>query len=295
MENKHPIKPGIYDMPDEQYFDFPAFSNSDLKLIARSPAHYYAAKRDPDRETEKDTAAKAAGRAIHCAVLEPDDFGNRYITTPSDAPKRPTESQINAKKPTEMAIERIEYWTEFDTKHAGKDILSQKDFDSYMEIVQQTRNHPELKNLLADGLSEKCVFAVDPETELLVKCKTDYFRQFEEMCVITDLKTTEDARPFQFQRNAYTFGYFQQAAFYSDIWKWAGLVTQIDTWIILAIERTKPFAAKLYEVAGADIEFGRKQYRAALNIAAECQASDHWPAYSTDITPLHIPGYASVE
>ena len=86
----YPIEPGIYDMPDSQYFDFPAFSNSDLKLIGRSPAHYWAAKRDPNREPEKDTPAKRAGRALHCAILEPTDFNNRYIKAPEDAPRRPT-------------------------------------------------------------------------------------------------------------------------------------------------------------------------------------------------------------
>ena len=84
---EYPIEPGIYDMPEEQYFDFPAFSNSDLKLIARSPAHYWAAKRDPGREPDEDTPARKAGRALHCTILEPDDFQNRYIMAPANAPR----------------------------------------------------------------------------------------------------------------------------------------------------------------------------------------------------------------
>jgi hypothetical protein len=291
----HPIEPGIYDMPDEQYFDFPAFSNSDLKLISRSPAHYYAEKRDPNRSLDNDTASKAAGRAIHCAILEPGDFPNRYIIAPEDAPRKPTIAQINMKVPSEKAIESMEFWTDFNERAGGKEILKAEDYASYMEVTKQVREHPELRDLLKDGLAEKCVFAVDPKTGLLVKCKTDYFRQFSKMAVIIDLKTTKDARPFSFQRDAYTYGYFQQAAFYSDVWKWAGLVSQIDTWIILAVEREKPYAVMLYEVSGEDIEFGRKQYRKALAIAEECNATDTWPAYNTDIVPLKIPGYASVE
>jgi len=293
--SEHPIKPGVYDMPDEQYFDFPAFSNSDLKLIARSPAHYWAAKRDPDREPEKDTPAKRDGKALHCAILEPDAFKERYITAPANAPRKPTTAQINAKNPSEATMESIEFWTEFEERAAGRIMLLSDEYRNYMKISDVVRSHPELSVIMKDGLAEKCVFAVDPETGLLVKCKTDYFRAIQKLSIITDLKSTEDARPFQFQRDSYKYGYFQQSAFYSDVWKWSGVVDQIDSWIIAAVEKKTPYAVKIYEVSGADMEFGRKQYRKALNIAAECQAKDHWPAYNTDITPLHIPAYASLD
>ncbi len=290
----HPIEPGIYDMPEQQYFDYPAFSNSDLKLIARSPGHYWAAKRDPKREPETTTPVKIMGKALHCAILEPDAFPSRYLVAPADAPKRPTKPQINAKNPTEQAMTRMEFWTEFDARADGREIFTSEEYASCMEISLLIRCHPELMVLLKDGLAEKSVFAVDPETGLLVKCRTDFYANIGKLHIITDLKSTEDARPFQFQRSAYQYGYFQQAALYSDIWKWSGVVPQIDTWIIAAFEKVRPYGVKLYEIAGENIEFGRKQYRYALNIAAECQATDSWPSYDTDITPLNIPAYASV-
>jgi len=236
-----------------------------------------------------------AGTAYHCAILEPEAFADRYIMAPATAPKKPTAAQWNAKKPSAAGIESMEWWTEFNDKAGDRIILSADDYEMYLAVGGKIRKHPELEKLLSDGLAEKCVFAEDPETGLLVKCKTDYYRQFTDLNVITDLKTTQDARPFAFQRDAYKFGYFQQAAFYSDVWKWADIVDEIHTWIITAFERDAPHAVKLYEVSGADIEFGRKQYRKALNTAAECHATDTWPAYDTEITPLHLPGYASVD
>jgi hypothetical protein len=289
----HPIEPGIYDMPEDQYFDFPAFSNSDLKLIARSPAHYWAAKRDPNREPEKETPAKLAGRAFHCAILEPSEFPNRYIKAPPNAPSRPTIAQINAKKPSESSIAQMEFWADFDAKANGRIVLKSDEYENHLTIASGIRSHPELAVLLKNGLAEKSVFAVDPETGLLIKCRTDYFTQLKDINIITDLKSSADARPFPFQRDAYKFGYFQQAAFYSDIWNLIGY--PIDTWIITAFEKEAPYAVKLYEIEGADIEFGRKQYRQSLNIAAECHATDCWPAYDTDVIKLHIPGYASID
>jgi len=290
-ENPIVIEPGIYNMPDQQYFDWPAVSNSDLKLIARSPAHYWAAKRDPKRKPEEDTAVKAAGRALHCAVLEPEAYPDRYICTPADAPRRPTKPQINAKEPSEKAIISIEFWHQFEQLAAGKTILTREQYDEYLAIGLHIRNHPQLAGLLKDGLAEKCVFANDPETGVPVKCKTDYYRHITDKHVICDLKKTKDARPFQSQKSAYDYNMFQQAAYYIDVWKWAG-IAEIDTWIIAAVEQEPPHAVKLYEVSGQDIVRGREKYRAALNTYAECLKSDTWPAYSTDIEPLHYPGYA---
>jgi hypothetical protein len=288
------LDPGVYDMPDAQYFDYPAFSNSDLKLVTRSPAHYWAGKRDPNRLPDKDTPARLAGRALHCAVLEPGAFDSRYCSAPADAPKRPTERQINAKKPSEATIESIEFWHEFNQKSQGKEVITHDQYTNWLQTGAHIRNHEELKALLTGGLAEKCVFAVDRETGLNVKCKTDYYTYIDGKHIIVDLKSCDDARGYSFQRNAYTYGYFQQAAFYSDVWQWAGIVPQIDLWIIAAFERDAPNAVKLYEITGQDIEHGRKQYRKALNIAAECERLNAWPSYSTDIEPLHIPSWASV-
>src|SRR5262245_8459627 len=67
--------PGVYpNVPMEAYHRWNAVSNSRLTKLDRSPAHLLAYLTEPP----EDTKATAEGRAIHCAVLEPDDFVNRY-------------------------------------------------------------------------------------------------------------------------------------------------------------------------------------------------------------------------
>ena len=281
------LEPGVFIMPDKDYFALDAVSNSDLKQVARSPAHYKAYKAEPE---EKETPAKLTGRALHTCVLEPQEFFKRYAVLPGDAPNKPTKSQLNAKNPAQASIEAIEYWNDFIERSGEKSIITTIQAENYLKIGDIIRSHPELAKLLNGGMAERVVIAKDPVTGVLCRCKTDYAVKANGLRVIVDLKTAEDARARPFQRNAFNYGYFTQAAFYSDIWEWVGY--PIDLWLFAVFEKEAPYAVKLYEVLPGDMEYGRKAYRQALDTYAECKANDNWPAYRTDIEPLFYPTWA---
>ena len=69
-----------YNFPQQAYFDNVGISNSGLGLIAKSPAHYQASL----QMTRKQTPALQLGSAVHCAVLEPEEFGKRYALAEFD-------------------------------------------------------------------------------------------------------------------------------------------------------------------------------------------------------------------
>jgi len=72
---------GIYkNLPAEQYFAEDRINNSGLKLIARTPAHF---KYYQEHQREKTpTPQMMLGTAVHCAVLEPATFHDRYAIAP---------------------------------------------------------------------------------------------------------------------------------------------------------------------------------------------------------------------
>ena len=281
------LEPGVYVMPDKDYFALDAVSNSDLKQLARSPAHYKAYKAEPE---SKETPAKLTGRALHTSILEPQEFFNRYAVLPPTAPNKPTESQLNAKNPAQASIEAIEYWNEFIARAGEKAIITTEQADKYLMIGDTIRSHPELSKFLNGGMAERVVIAKDPITGVLCRCKTDYAVKVNGLRVIIDVKSTEDARARPFSSNAFNYGYFTQAPYYADIWEWAGY--PIDLWLFAAFEKEAPYAVKLYEVLPEDMERGRVTYRKALNTYADCLAKDEWPAYRTDIEPLTFPAWA---
>lgn len=281
------VKPGIYDMRDAQYHRSPGVSNSMLNHFARSPMHYQHYINNPPEATP----AMVKGKALHSLILEPQEFTKGFAVLPKDAPKKPSVTQLNAKNPREKTIEAIEFWHEFQQKAQGKDILTFDQHEEYAKLAAGVSGHPEAERFISDGLAEKAVFARDPETGLLVRCKIDYMADLANRLILTDLKSTADARPFQFQRSAYNYGYFRQAAFYIDLCNWAGIEAE-EPFVIIAFEPDPPHGVHVYEISGEQLERGRQSYRALLNRLAECKEKDEWPGYDTDITPLIYPSWA---
>ena len=281
------MKPGIYAMSDKDYFAAEAINNSGLKAMLVSPAHFKW-QQDHPKEATKDMLA---GSACHCAILEPDQFMSRYAVLPDNAPARPTPQMLAAKKPSESSQQRIQFWQTFEAQNADKEILTNEQAAEFMHIGQTIRDHPELKRFFEAGKAEQAVFGIDPETELLCKCKPDYLTVVGKYKVMLEMKSTDDARPGPFQRKAMNFGYFQAAAFYPDVMEWAGLGAP-DLYLIVAFERDPPYGVKIYEVPDEAKDYGRRQYRAALNLYKHCLDMGEWPNYDTTIEILELPRWA---
>ena len=86
-------------------------SHSALKAFAKSPNHYlqYVAGEAPR------TDAMIAGSALHCFVLEPHEFDARYIVAP---------------KVDRRTKEGKEIFEAFSQQAAGRDVLTQADFEN---------------------------------------------------------------------------------------------------------------------------------------------------------------------
>lgn len=75
------MEPGVYfDISNEDYHAGPGISKSQLDDIAISPAIYQWRRHAPV-DAEK-TAALDLGTALHCLLLEPDEFSKRFEIAP---------------------------------------------------------------------------------------------------------------------------------------------------------------------------------------------------------------------
>jgi hypothetical protein len=284
------MKPGIYTMPDEEYFAHSAVSNSDLKKLARSPAHFKEYKAHPPEPSK----AMEAGSALHCAILEPDDFMKRYAILPDTAPAKPTAAMLAAfekgSKQQQASLDRIQFWSIFERESEGRIIISNEQAAEYLHIGGMVRTHPELSVFFDKGKAEQAVFGLDPVTKTLCKCKPDYLTKVNKYRVMLEVKSTEDARPDPFTRTSFNFGYYQAAAWYTSVMEWAGLGAP-DLYLIVAFERSAPYGLKVYEVPPEAIEYGERRYREALDVYAYCLETDTWPNYDTTIETLSLPGW----
>jgi hypothetical protein len=276
-------------MDADVYHDLDAISRSEIVLINRSPAHYWAAKLDPERKEREPTPAMIAGQILHTCILEPGKFDDQFVVLPADAPNRPTSRQRNAKKPSKATVEAITFWDGWEELHGHKTLIQAEQGEEYRKISAAIHGHSELAPFFEGGKPELTFIADDPVTGLQVRCRPDWMCKIGEKLVVLDFKSCDDARPFPFARSAANYGYFVQAAFYMDVIEWA--YRPADHFLIVAFEKKPPYAIKIYEPTDAAIIQASQEYRVALDTIKTCIESHSFPAYPTEIEALDYPHY----
>jgi hypothetical protein len=270
---------GIYQgISHRDYNAIDALRNSYLKKLGKCAAN--AKVEDPD-----DTKALIFGRAAHVMTLEGDDaFHSEFVILPEGAPKKPTDRQIFAKKPSPETLYAIDWWEKFRANAQGKTILSLDDYETLRGVRDSVRSHPFAKLLLAEGVSETTVvFDVEVNGQKIrCKCRPDRTPAKEMRCLI-DLKTTEDASYDAFLRTCFKYGYLSQASFYLDGYNAVKNPDdpELDAFVFIAAEKKPPFRVEVYSL-GADNSLlirGREIYEEALRLEVKCREQGFYPAY----------------
>lgn len=248
-----------YNIPFDEYAALKALSSSDLVKLMRSPAHLKQSIEGDEAESD----STIIGRAIHAALLEPKAFTEQY--EPVD--------KITRKKPLELVDD------DAPTK------LKKKDYFKALEVASALRQHKGVFRLLKESETEVSAVWQDKETGIWCKARYDIFNPDEHF--IADLKTTTDARAFQFSKAIYQYRYYLKAAWYINGAKALGV--DDPEFIYIAAEKTPPFAVGLYalkfevfDLAKLELEDLLKKYRA-------CLTTDQWPAYPDHIEMIGLP------
>jgi len=240
-------------------------------LLNHSPAHYFAALHGED----KDTPALAFGRAFHCRILEPDRYCYEYIVPPK------FDRRTKAGKADAAA------WEE---EHGHKTTISQEDADTLDRMADAVMAHEDAGLLLLDGEAEVSGYWQDAET--LIGCKARYDWLDRESGIFVDLKTTRNAHPQVFGKDAARFGYYMQAALYAD-----GLAAILGgEWsaYYIAVEKTPPYAVAVYQIEADEMGYGRDQYREALRRLKALDLAAPPPAYP-GVHKLTPPGWVRAD
>jgi exodeoxyribonuclease VIII len=278
----------------EAYHALPGISKTGLDVVNRSPAHYFAQTLDPLRPEPVTRAGQLEGQLAHCAVLEPDEFAKRYISTPLEAPRRPTEAQWNAKNSTAESERAKAYWREFNERAAGKTIITAAQYETAMRQAQSIRKLPQVAEALARGKPEATTMWIDALTGEPCRCRPDWVADYRaRRVVLLDVKTCGDASADEFARQIARKRYHVQDAFYSDGYAAAHGV-DVMAFLFVAVESTWPHLANVVQLTENSREQGRRAYRRNLQTYAACRQRGHWPGYiDGDSMPIvTLPAYA---
>ena len=281
---------GLFDnLSIDAYHSGPGISKSGLDDIARSPATYYARHLDPLRPPAKDRSGQLEGTLAHCAVLEPDQFSERYVSVPPGAPRRPTDAQWNAKKPSDDSVVAMTWWRDFTERTAGKLIITDEQRRVALAQAESMRRIPDFAEALAgDSTAEQSAFAIDNDTGVLVRCRPDLVYRATRGVVLFDVKTYQSAEPEEFARQVARKRYFVQAAFYTDVYARAAAVDVLG-FVFIAVETEYPYLAHALMLDDESLEAGRRAYRRDLETYARCRDADVWPGYGDEISLITLP------
>ena len=266
------MKPGFYkNLSLEAYLKADGLSKSGLVDLADSPAHYQARKLEP-----KTFPAADLGTALHMLVLEPHRADRFIVTPPAEVLGKNGSKNTNAYRE----------WLE--ALPGGTIVLNQADYNAAQCMRDAVFAHPAASDILKAGNPEVSAFAFcEDGSGVLRKCRPDFLTEGP----VLDLKTTVSANPEAFGRQSFSLQYHWSAAWSLDIIK--GLTGANNRpYILVAVEKSLPWAVACYEVPQVLIDDAREKialllakYRACLEIGA-------WPAYSESVETLFVPPWA---
>lgn len=241
---------------------------SELKQLAKSPAHYLHAC----RESRELTRPMMIGGVADCIV-----FGNRgYKLYPGK-------------------VRNGSEWEAFRKSHPGMYLPIASELEQAQGAADAVRTHP-----LAMERLDGCDFQRVMQWEAYgLQCGAGIPGERGGFDAITkrdrpgrpwiwDLKITTSTQPEEFSRHAWRMHWHCQGAWYLD-----GAIADgypPDTGFgLIGVEATPPHCVTILELPDDVIDHGRKQVRLWAEKLRGCDESGHWPGYVQSVQTMTVP------
>jgi hypothetical protein len=266
------LPPGIYDIPEEQYFAASyALSCSGAKLLLppSCPAKFFWRQDHAEYKDDWDF-----GSAAHLMVL---GAGPEIAEIPfGDWRKKDAQQQRD------------------EARAAGKTPLLSKDLAKVRAMAAAIRAHPIAGFLFdpCDGRPEQSLFWEHERTGTPLRARLDWLPGMSTgRPIIADYKTADSADPEKFRKAAADYGYHQQHAWYAD--GLAALYGVAPSFIFVVQEKTPPYLVSVVEWEPEAVRIGRARNERAIGIYLACIKNGEWPGYTdTEPAPIMLPAWA---
>ena len=281
----------FHNLAESVYRSDPAISQSTLKVIGRSPAHFKAGVEADEKE---ETGAMLLGRIAGQLAMEPEREA-WWTVQPDGVALNTTEGKDWAKAQCKWDESKDGKFPRspsdaFDKK--GITVIRYDIFKRASEIASALMDckKPEVRELLDDSDFEVSGFA-DVETPSgIVPCKFRADIVPRKLPILADLKTCLDARPEPFLRNSVLrLGYHLQAASYLGFWNVLHTKDWRHEFRFIAVESSAPYAIIVHRLDKEFMEQGLMKYEQMLSTYAFCKKMNDWPDYAPGISTLELP------
>jgi exodeoxyribonuclease VIII len=256
------------------YYTIPRESASGLKPILASPK-LYRYWRDNDHEP---TDPMALGTAAHCAVLEPEQYNQRFAiwNERADSGRKSPRSPNNSK------------WTDFLACNAGREILTEDQDREARHMAEAVHAHPGAREILSRGQAEVPILWTHRESGVDCKSKIDWLRPD----MIVDVKTTVSLARFGTQAARLRVP-FQMAMYQEAVASFPGPGQAHLPVKLIVVESKPPFDVAVFRVPDATLAVGQRDMREAFRRLLECRSSGQWPGLGAEELELVLPPWAT--
>ena len=275
--------PGVYALTMARYHSDccagPSISNSGLKTLwDDSPAHYWATSYlNPRRIVEVEERPHfSLGRAAHHLLfLGRKGFDEEFATRP-------------------------EQWSDWRTKEAklwreaaladGKTVITDNELVAITGMARSLAEHPMVKAGILDGYVERSL--VWKHGGVWLKSRPDCIPN--DSGDFADLKTTTSVKTDELRRSLANFNYPMQAAL-TGLASEAVLERPLQTFSLVFVEKAPPHCVRVVTIKPDDIDRGRRQVEAAVQLFAGCWDNQRWPGpggEQQDAEYIDVPDWA---
>jgi len=189
----------------ETYSELPGVSWSALKDLSVSSYRFWHLHVNPNRPEPRTSPEMMFGSALHCAVLEPDQFNDRYACSLSQSdypgllvtmdnlrqwlrdrgvtPKGSMKSDVIAQvrnhfEQGHCGEQPPLIWdlmcVAHDQENTGKVQFAKEDWLRITACAESLRNEPKMQELLKDGRAEAWYEVKDPDTGVMLRSRMDW-------------------------------------------------------------------------------------------------------------------------
>jgi hypothetical protein len=190
-------------------------------------------------------------------------------------------------------------WTEFAEEHAGEALYKPSEWFDLLSMRRELRAHPLSRQILfgepgPNRHTEFSIRAVDRETGLIVQTRLDFCRLDCDGVLVVDLKSSRDASPSAWNRQAEKDGLHVQAAIQTGL---AQLFFGVEVaFRFCVVQKDAPYRVEVYELEEEFIEVGVEDYLRDIRRFAECVNSGIWqPKNYGEIQMLKTPNYRMLD
>lgn len=282
---------GWWDVSEDAYHASDLVSRGKLEVLRRSPQEFHGRCIARTIATIV-TKPLRVGRYLHVAALQPERWDAGFTLDPGDVglpePPKPVPAEGTSAQTKEHKANLAEWRSAHERWHAecaaaraalirGREIVKPDEWATVVDCAHAIAEHPLASSLLSGPgvATERSLVWVDCDTGIRMRARLD--ATIEERDIVSDLKSLGDTpTPLAFRREVIAHWYHGQNAIYAD--GYATVTGRSPRFPFVVVNKSDPHEVAVYELGPAEVDLGRREYKAALVELAWRLERDEWLA-----------------